>query len=653
MILIAGLAVAGTICGCDRDDPHASAVRNGGNELRTVGAGGGPGMPNAQDKAFKAIQRDLSPIATHDSRTATAAITLVSQANLGMSDASLGAIADAESAVRHKVMEARLHLATWGSRSALAAAADSFDPSGDLAALRTQREELRSQIASAQQRLEGVQRQVTDLNAQAKQKLDSADAKYAEYNNLTREAMSKSATDALPLVERAHAAKREGDAFRLAGEKIQAEADRIFPQIAESRLYVEQYTNQIKSIDQSESDLVSQHQAAKKAAADARSEADAAASDLDAAVKAAEDIHARQTTAARDAALKNLSNASKNATKGAKDSAAAKVTLGTAKQQTADLHWSFAQSLMSFSRFLRDLSAATPKLPNASAYAAKADELAKQAETAIADARQAYSEAASAFGGVNVQGAKEAKDRLNAISEILKRASESADSAATDAAASAPAPLPDVTSKPERDTAASGPEAELLSALDSYLNASRSNKPSDMLAILDVPESAKENVKTLLEIADTFMKLDEACKAKAGGSFTDALKTMSGGAGAMGMNFASIDTERLKTLSTRDFTWAIQSGTAAASNAVIPQPITFRKVGGEWKVSEPQLVQAAAMAPMVAPIAGVAETLTAEVEAGRYKSPDEVAMAFQRKLMEMMGGGMAPKGMPGRGPGGG
>jgi hypothetical protein len=626
--------VAGSLVACDREPQSAKTLREQSDKLEVLGTGGSAGPAKAQANTFKETTTKLAGLG--DGKVAAAGMTLVSGAHTGLADEQIAALEEKERAATAKLNEVQAALAVYAGVSSVAAVAESYDPTGDLSDASKAKAEREKSAEDARARLAVIERQIAELRAAVKAKNDAADAKMLEFNEAMARTTSMTATQALPIVQAAHKAKREADALKLEAGKVEAQLDVTIPLANELRLLVEQSVNQAKSLDDRAAELNAKKSNSVRLAATAREEASKAKDEIRKLVGELESLRSGEVQSAGESALNTLSQAVKAAqAAGTEVPGGSKLALGTAKQKVGDVHATRARGYQAYAALLTDLAKAEPKLPDAGDYATRAQAAKAAADEAIQAARAAYAEAGSAFNGVQVTG--EVKQRLQALGARLQAMSKSAEEQAADAAAAAAA-------QAQADAAAATPAGEtpavpsasvdpkILATLDAYFAAMKAEKWEDMLALVHAssPQS-KENIKAALGMMGAFSKLEAAAKAKFGTGFA--------GAAAMAGPGAGMDLEKIKALTSKDMIVTVEGESASASNEAIPTPMKLKKVEGNWLIDMPEVdnPMIAQMAPMMTK---ALEEVAADITAGKITDMQAAQMALQQKIM----GGMRPPG---------
>ena len=96
------------------------------------------------------------------------------------------------------------------------------------------------------------------------------------------------------------------------------------------------------------------------------------------------------------------------------------------------------------------------------------------------------------------------------------------------------------------------------------------------------------------------------------------------------------------------------SGPGARAPRMQPQPVKFRKDGGEWKIDLTQLPHMEQMErgmPMLEKMSTVMSEVGGEIKDGKYQNVNEAKQALHQKMMAAMGYGPGGPGRPGRTPG--
>ncbi len=198
--------------------------------------------------------------------------------------------------------------------------------------------------------------------------------------------------------------------------------------------------------------------------------------------------------------------------------------------------------------------------------------------------------------------------------------------------------------------AAGGSDPALIAAIDGVLTALREGRMKDLMAMTYIPDAAKPGMQPVIDLTNKMDRVDKAFKAKFGKGFIESASSnpMMGQMANMNPMAGMGSVAALKTLKSSDFKVAINGDTASATNAALPQPLTFKKVGAQWLMYDKNMENAgpqmAAMAPMLTPIGKAFDELATDVEAGKYADANAAMTAFGAKVQALMAQMMGGKG---------
>lgn len=647
LVSLAGLALCAALplAGCDRSSPTSRGVETASRDLLALSAGGTtPAPPESQKKTYTAIAQNLPEVSQSASAgEKAAAMLLTSQAQQGLGHGPAYEAFTFEAASLNKIREIEGALSQWTQRQSAATAADAFDPSAEITDIDTRKAQKDSEITKERARREQIAARLAQLTQAAKAKVDSGEAKIAEYTKRTQDTARMSAREAAPIVEQANVLRRDGETLRLEGLRIQAEADQVVPVLAEVDAIIGQLTNQKATLEKAQTHLRDHHAAAKQESTEARAAANAAAQDLDTLVGELAKMRETELKAAYEQAQKFYSQAVKSAQAAAQvqDRAmlgSAKSAVGGTQLSVAETVWARAQGQRSHALVLERLSKTRPELPKAGSYGEAAKTIREEAKASVEQAVSALDAAKSAFASVPASGT-ETKERLEALAGLLEKASEAAQGNAMDLAATfkfQPGIGADIAA------ANAGPE-ETIGAM---LSAIKGGRTADLVEYINLPSpTMKPAVAALLAATTKASKADAACKAKFGKSMAEVLSTAPGMGSMIAGQLASakeqgLDLDKLATLKTNDFSITVDGTRATATADGLPMPLEFSKVGTKWLYNESSI---AAAGPMLAQVGRIMEPMgklmdewTTGVEQGTYADEAAAAKDFSTKMMEVM-----------------
>jgi len=392
--------------GCtDRSTDADKAVHAQAREMQALSAGGtAPAPRGVESKAMNLVSTDLTP---HLSSTVagekSAASMMLAQSNLNLAEQAMGDVGEAERQCSALISQVDGYLVRWRTHQAVKIAAESYDPSAELAEIASTKLAKDKEIATERQNKAKLEAQLSDLKSKAKQKMDEVAGREAEYGKLMEQAARLSATEGVALVEQANGIKREADLLRMAGTKLEAQAGVIEPEVREVAAIINQLENQKKDLEGTEVALAKQLSDRKSEAAEAGAAAQAAAGQISQAM--AEVAEARdKVEVAYNAAQSQYSKGVSAAKEASRESpAAGKALLGDAYVGAGFMHWQRAQGLRVYTALLNSLSRVEPALSDKAKYTQAATEASEQAKTATTSAAESLEQAKTQFSGVRRQ----------------------------------------------------------------------------------------------------------------------------------------------------------------------------------------------------------------------------------------------------------
>ncbi|HYE62411.1 MAG TPA: hypothetical protein VD997_10475 [Phycisphaerales bacterium] len=635
--------------GCDdRQSAADKAIVVQAREMHALSADSpAPSQAEVEATNLGKVSTALNPyLADGTASEKSAASMMLAQSNLTLAEHAMGEASSKVANLSNLIVEVEGYLSQWRRHQAVKVAAASYDPAPQLQELTKGKADKDAAIAAERQRKQQLEAQLNDLTGKAKQKMDAVAERETKYAQLMEQAGKVSATDGVPLVEQANGIKREADTLRMAGTKLQAQADVIAPQVREAQAIITQLENQKKDMEATEAALAEHLSKSRKEAAEAGAAAEKAGVQLRetmAKVTTARD----EAVAAFDKAQSLYTKALQAARESSKDSqGAGKALTGDVQLATAFMHWQNSQTQRVYAALLNSLANVQPALADSSSYAEKATQAEGAAAQARTSAAESLEEATNSYSGTKVQGA--AKERIESLTKLLETAltvtkdtsnNSSPEHLALAGRTGEPAMMSGSSSSSNSASGMTGGGSSPKATLEAFLTASKSGNSEAAVGMMHWPDAMKP-----LIAAGT--RLDQAFKAKFG-------KGMSGAGGGMatalggGMDPTAMVTQ-MQSLEASAFTIEETGDTAKAVSG--SETIHLKKFNGKWMVYIPELEgpQSAMVAPMLAPVAKVFEDFAAEVEAGKYDSAEAANEAMQQKLravmMQLMGNMKPPGG---------
>jgi hypothetical protein len=668
-IICAFVGLAAVVPACSRDDSADRAIKTaarsvGSSTMTTDRADRQTKLSAGLDQANKAPAGSAAHKSAADiiSSTAMQGKSLVPTGSAGLIERGPmldGRGADesgyklVESGLANRLSTVRNSLNQYLDQHAVAAAAAKFNPAEAIASIDAAVATIDTSIADRKAAQADLQKQIAEKRGLLDQQLASAKTADDEAGTLRQQALSMKATDAVAVIEKATAAKRKSDKFRLDAADIQHSIDSLNAQLPELALLVEQFNAQKKSLEASKADLLAKQASNASTVATSRAAADKAASSIERQMSEIRTLRADRFTKTTDESLANLRTSLASAKNANTDSPAqSKLATGTIQQTIGDVQWSRAVEAAMYLATLDALTKAEPPLANKDAFISEAQNVSKQEKDALDAAKQAYEASRDAFKSVPVKGpgAADIKERLQKLSDRIGLIAgvvggESLDSLgdmtirsrvavpAAPKAADTPAP----TTPPSAAAGIPVP-AELLAAVDGWIKASRDGDTAAMMALLKTNTDAERKaLEGVLGMQATMTKLDAATQKKFGAKFSEAL-AQSGMGGAMG----GMDTSKLATLSAKDLD--IKMATPDLGSITLPgspMPLSIINDSGKWKVSlgaMGAMITQGPAAQMMGQMGTIMNDLLKGVEDGSITSMQALQGQFQQKLMGAMGG---------------
>jgi len=636
--MLAGVA-AGLVA-CDRRSEAGRGVEESGTDLVAM-TGGAPVAPT-QEHATATYNRVLAKATAAANASGlqgeqAAASLLAAQSQLGLAEGPAAEAQASERRARNMMREIEAALSVWSLKQATAEAADAFDASSQIAEISKSRATKESEANAQRQRRGVLANQLDDNRAQAKLRINSADALGAEYTKLMEGTSTISAREAAPIVAAANVKRRAGDVVRLEGLRIQALADQLEPQVAEIEAIISQLENQRKDLDEIEARLAQRASDSKKEAEDSRASAAVAGSDLSELVAALAQFRqteiAPQYQKAIDLFTKGAAGAGKSA---AALPTSGKLSQGAGQLSVAEMQWSRSQGLRSFAEMLTTLAKIEPALPGRADFASKAATAKEEEKNSLEAATAALESAQAAFAGVRAQGP--AKERLDQVAALIGQSVEVTKGASMDLASTFGFQRQTLVGGTAAAAPAATTEAQVRATLARLIEASAASDAAAVDSMTHIPDANLRKLSTAQNV------LDKAFRDKFQTSLADALKSnpmgamlaggMGGGLGGLGAGVTA-DSFQITVVDENNATVAIPGS---------PMPMPMKKMDGQWKVVvdmggmvPPQMLQ------VFGKLASVMESQTAKVTNGDYADADAAASAIVAELMPllqgMMGGG--------------
>jgi len=601
-----------TFSGCDNASPSNAAVSTASTELN--GAGVVAFSPDTLSKGIGANASNAqggSAQGTNGEKSASAILT--AQAALAQGEKEAQAMTSADAEVRRHLARLNELAGLWSLKSAIASTAESFDPAPNIAELAKSSQQKDLELVANTGRRDAFQSKLTQLRTDAKVALDEAKRFSDETNLLRQKASALTAREGAPLIEQAAMLRRQGDAQRLIGEKLAAEADILMPQLAEQEALIQKINNQKAKLAEGKKGLEDRKASASKEAADAREAAGQINRELEGMYSEMIKAHDGQFQPAFDNAKTQFEKAMTSARGASEAGGTGKVMAGSAGLSVAGLQTTRLQMLSSIASTLDVLIKSEPALPRKADYQSRRSTITEESVKLLDEAKASIEQASSTFAGASVLG--DGREKLQQLSERLKKLPEQLE----------PAP-------------ADGVPRGARMLVEEMIAASKEGRFEALNEMTHTTsDAAKAAVEAQSKVGAAFKKLNDASEAKFElGAIEMISKAPGGGMLAQGLRQADPSAMDISTMS-----FSMDGDVVKVSVPGLPMPMEIKQIEGAWKfilgASEPMVTQ---MTPMMTGISGAMEAVSAKIEAGEFSDASAAGAALMQEIQKaLMGGG--------------
>lgn len=430
-LMAVGVVGTGVLTACDQGSEASRAIDEAGRSIHAIAGGGGSAMePSITvqhfEKAKKALERP-SLDGTDVEKAGVMVLKARTGTGLAAGDAlTMGAL---ERQAEALTTEIRSLLRSWEEQSALASAAESYDPTSELAELAKVESEIKVQIGRVEQEKREIDGRIADLEAQIAQLQQQAAGERAKSAELELKAAAMSAVAAAEIAPQIqqHAQAAEGKLFEVS--RLRARADHMRTGATEAALTLEKFSQQLAINEQAKKDVAAMQQAGRQEAEAARAKARQAAQQVRSKAEqllafresgqGGEGVGLEQVSADQISKLRNAVSNARQAVSAMR--VGARAALGSANVALGDALSKRARSFEDLANLMDRVAKATPALPDAGWFADQASKARGQATAASAEAREAYGSAAEDFAGLG--GKADTADLLNKLSDRLRKSS--------------------------------------------------------------------------------------------------------------------------------------------------------------------------------------------------------------------------------------
>ncbi|MEL6498712.1 MAG: hypothetical protein AAGJ54_02770 [Planctomycetota bacterium] len=410
-----------TLAGCIEEDGLSAAIDDVSLELESLAAPGTsiPGKQMRIDTYNQAISI-LRPLVNEgtDAQRADAWL-LIARSELGLAADPIAATSDARSELAAAIAGIRSEVSAYRATAALAAAAESFDPTEEIAELQSKISERQAAAEQVREQTADVENQIADLEAQAAQARAAAQEHRRAESSLRAEMTGMSAQESLPLARQAAEQRSRADDLEAEAERRIAQADVLRPQINAFESEIDRLADQRALLEESIESLGIERQSTAAEAADYRARAADIADRVTEAIAGANAYRTGPLQQAYDeatAALEGAADSARKATarRGPAGMLSAEImhTLGGAALAHADALRTFARAI---EEAVSDAGITGGGIQaTLSTAAADADAAQQRGEDALRDALDRYQ--SISVGG---EGAERIDDVVASINSML------------------------------------------------------------------------------------------------------------------------------------------------------------------------------------------------------------------------------------------
>ncbi|RMH12740.1 MAG: hypothetical protein D6695_05820 [Planctomycetota bacterium] len=413
------------LSGCGQESEASKAIDEASRSIDAIAAGGGAAMePEITASYFKDAGTALERTSLDGTKVEKAGVmVLKARAETGLAAAESLEIGRLERELAAKYAVMRAEIRAWEQANATAEAAESYDPSGELAELAKALDQINESMDAATKTKAQVDARISELESQIEGLKQQARAEREKAATLELRASKLSAIDAAKLAPQiqVHAQAAEHKLFEVS--RLEARMDHLRTEATEAALTLAKLEQQRVLNDQARAEIERVRDEFAAEARAARAEADQAALNLrrltDEVLAFRAGTDEQGLNALLEAHTSRLRSAVSSARQATSDlRVGANLALASANVALADALSLQARSHEDLARVLERAATASPALDDASWYAERAAEARAQAESAMNEARQAYDAAARGFESAG--GSTETRALLSELSGRLK-----------------------------------------------------------------------------------------------------------------------------------------------------------------------------------------------------------------------------------------
>lgn len=426
--MTAGLVGVGMLTACDQGSEASRAIDEAGRSIHAIAGGGGAAMePSITVEHFSRAQKALErPSLDGTDAEKAGVMVLKARTGAGLAAGDALVMGSLERQAAAYAADIRSLVRRWEEQNALAAAAESYDPSAELADLAKAETDIKAQMQRAEQEKREIDGRIADLEAQIARLQQEASAERAKSAELELKAAAMTAiaaSEIAPQIQQ-HAQAAEGKLFDVS--RLQARADHMRTGATEAALTMGKLSQQLAINEQAKAEVAALQQTGRQEAEAARAQAREAAQQIRAKAEAllafrdgregVEGAGLEQVSADQVSKLRNAVSNARQAVSGMR--VGARAALGSANIALGDALSKRARSFEDLAMLMERAAKSTPALPESAWFADQATKASAQAKAALTEAREAYGSAAEDLAGLG--GKAETADLLSKLSDRLR-----------------------------------------------------------------------------------------------------------------------------------------------------------------------------------------------------------------------------------------
>jgi hypothetical protein len=629
------ILLCGALSGCDRRSPEQVAIEQAAMKLQSLSAGGG-GQSVLPAVRLKTLEAARQTLAAHKDSTASGTAgplnQMLAEVASQMSEIELGKAAALENEAAAQVVNASRFLQLYTQQAAASEASGKVDLSGEITKLADQKRAREAELETTRKSRAAVKAVADKLTSEAAGAMESAKSLRKQATEMQARLSGVSATEGLTIVQQAAEVSRQADAAERKSAEITVSATAQQSQVADLDRTIGSLERTIKLVDDSATSLRARSEQTRARATETKGDAQRLATDINSAIDGLTTFRAGDL----DKALSNAEKYAKEALAASKKAGGTdRVASASYQLNLASVMMTRAQGELSLARLLAGAAAATPALPDQAGLAARATKANADATAAIEAARASYKEVKEAFDGVGGSLPESTKKTFEKLAASLTALSNDR------------APMPTAV-EPGVAATSGDANATIVNAVKAraaeLAAASNAMDSEKIVSFVKATDAQKQVMRTLITSTKSFRELDDVVQSKLGKPLVDAL----GPQGAMvgGLAAAKMDG------GADDSNYVVAAPDRVVATAKEPKPdaintTTWVLESGQWYTEFPsELTQITPMLPIISGLGKVFGELTADVNAGKITSDEQLQQSLTMKMapiMMKMQGGM---GMP-------